>query len=117
MMKEKMDKKEMKFKVIEFFDVYRKDIFKKYGAANYDYHDTYKTTETEIQKYFKNEKEAINFAKKEFSNSALYYDNGNIYLKRILVIDSNNEIISDFGISLLQYEELKNINREEGEEE
>ena len=106
------------FKVIEFFDVYRKDLLDKYGSKEYYYHEIVCNTTTEIiLGNFKTEKESIKFAKEHFlkisSEKKLYDISGNnIYLKRIDVLNCEDEDspenIKSFGLSLEDFEKIIN---------
>lgn len=104
------------FKVIEFYDVYRKDLLDKYGAKEYYYHQRNCDTTTEtILENFKNEKEAISYAKERYSKisqDGKYSISGNdIYLLRIDVLDCEDddfiENISSFGLSLEDFEKIR----------
>lgn len=103
------------FKVIEFYDVYRKDLLDKYGAEEYYYHQANCNTTTEtILENFKTEKEAIIYAKERYekmSQNEKYSIFGNdIYLLRIDVLDCEDddsiEDISSFGLSLTDFEKI-----------
>lgn len=102
-----------KYEVIEFYDVYRKDLLDDYGAKEYYHHalgyDT--TTETKLAD-FKTEKEAMEFAKERFLKIPIKetanISGNNIYLLRIDVVSCKNENslenIWSFGMSLEMYE-------------
>lgn len=105
-----------KYEVIEFYDVYRKDLLDKYGAEEYYYHqaDCNTTTET-ILENFKTEKEAIIYAKERYEkmsqNEKCSISGNDIYLLRIDVLDCEDNDISSFGLSLADFEKI--INYEE----
>lgn len=108
-----IEKGEIKmFKVIKFYDVYRKDLLNKYGSKNYYFYGDFTTTTEEVLAEFLSEKEAKEFAKKEYEENTVKYSvSGNdIYLIRYDVLkiedEDNPENIESFGLSLEDYEEL-----------
>lgn len=101
------------YKVIEFYDVYKKDLLDKYGAKEYSYHQANCDTTTEkILEEFADEKDAIKYAEERYNKMTIkdrYNVSGNnIYLSRIDVLDYSDdekiESICSFGLSLELYE-------------
>lgn len=100
------------YKVILFYDVYKKDILKEYGAKNYMFYADYNSTNYDIEKNFNTESKAIDYAQKLNKDYKQYsVSNNDIYLTRIRILNCENEdepeIIQDFGITLETYDKIK----------
>lgn len=108
-----IEKGEIKmFEVIKFFDVYRKDLLNKYGSDNYGFYGDYNVTTEEVLAKFATEKEAKEFAKKQYDENTEKYSvsGNNIYLVRydILKLEDEDcpETVETFGLSLEEYEKI-----------
>lgn len=97
------------YKVIKYYDVYRKDLFEKYGSKDYRYYGDYTITTEENLGDFTTEKEAKEFAKNEYEKQSQKFSvSGNdIYLVRYDVLNLEDEDdaqnICSFGLTLEEY--------------